>query len=142
MQIHNISSNERNIYIVAIILSVVTYFLTPGFDEKTNTLVAVSSFFVFSFIGLYIYRTKKLIFEVHNGVLDKDIKLYLYSNNKKIDSYKIRAEHDLKRNEVKATIEDFLRKNAQFIKQYSSINVTGFSHQKEQVFLQKIINEL
>lgn len=113
MQFTNITNSEKITYGVSFILSIITYFMLINFfDEKTTTGISAFMFFVFTYFGLYIVRKDKLVLEIHNGVLDKDIRFYLYNGNKKIDSDKIRESEDASKGEVKERLKVFLKKIA------------------------------
>ncbi|MGJ0300963.1 hypothetical protein [Aliarcobacter cryaerophilus] len=69
--------------------------------------------------------------EIHNGVLDKDIRFYLYDGSKKIDFEKIRDCEDASKSEVKERLKSFLEKNSLLIKQSGHISFLGFKGKTE-----------
>ena len=132
MQFTNITNSEKIVYGVSFILSIITYFIFIGFfDEKTTTGISALMFFVYTYFGLYIVRKDKLVLEIHNGVLDKDIKFYLYNGNKKIDFEKIRASEDASKAQVKERLKSFIEKNSLLIKQSGHISFLGFNGKTE-----------
>lgn len=132
MQFTNITNSEKIVYGVSFILSIITYFIFVGFfDEKTATGISALMFFVYTYFGLYIVRKNKLVLEIHNGVLDKDIRFYLYDGGKKIDFEKIRESEDASKSEVKERLKSFLEKNSLLIKQSGHISFLGFKGKTE-----------
>ena len=132
MQFTNITNSEKIVYGVSFILSIITYFIVINFfDEKTTTGISALMFFVYTYFGLYIVRKGKLILEIHNGVLDKDIRFYLYDGGKKIDFEKIRESEDASKSEVKERLKSFLEKNSLLIKQSGHISFFGFKGKTE-----------
>lgn len=139
MKFTNITNNEKIVYGVSFILSMITYFITINFfDEKTTTGISALMFFVYTYFGLYIVRKDKLVLEIHNGVLDKDIKFYLYKGNKKVDFDKIRAYDEPSKSEVKERLKRFLEKNSNFIKESNTISLFGFSG-KSEAYVQNLL---
>lgn len=132
MQFTNITNSEKIVYGVSFILSIITYFIFIGFfDEKTTTGISALMFFVYTYFGLYIVRKDKLVLEIHNGVLDKDIRFYLYNGNRKVDFEKIRESEDASKGEVKERLKSFLEKNSLLIKQSGHISFLGFKGKTE-----------
>lgn len=132
MQFTNITNSEKIVYGVSFILSIITYFIFIGFfDEKTTTGISALMFFVYTYFGLYIVRKDKLVLEIHNGVLDKDIRFYLYNGNRKVDFEKIRESEDASKSEVKERLKSFLEKNSLLIKQSGHISFLGFKGKTE-----------
>lgn len=141
MQFTNITNTEKVTYGVSFIMSIITYFIVIGFyDEKTTTGISVLMFFVYTYIGLYIVRKNKLVLEIHNGVLDKDIRFYLYNGNKKIDFEKIRAYDNPSKSEVKERLKSFLEKNSLLIKQSGHISFLGFKGKTESYVENLLLN--
>ena len=132
MKFTNITNNEKIVYVVSFILSIITHFIIINFfDEKTTAGISALMFFVYTYFGLYIVRKDKLVLEIHNGIFDKDIKFYLYNGNKKVDFNKIRAYDDPSKREVKERLKSFLEKNSQLIKQSAHISILGFKGKTE-----------
>ncbi len=139
MQFTNITNSEKIVYGVSFILSSITYFIFIGFfDEKTTTGISALMFFVYTYFGLYIVRKDKLVLEIHNGVLDKDIRFYLYDGSKKIDFEKIRESEDASKGEVKERLKSFLEKNSLLIKQSGHISFLGFKG-KTQAYVENLL---
>jgi len=139
MKFTNITNNEKIVYGVSFILSMITYFITINFfDEKTTAGISALMFFVYTYFGLYIVRKDKLVLEIHNGVFDKDIKFYLYNGNKKVDFDKIRAYDNPSKSEVKERLKSFLEKNSNFIKESNDISLFGFSG-KSEAYVQNLL---
>ena len=132
MQFTNITNSEKIVYGVSFILSSITYFIVINFfDEKTTTGISALMFFVYTYFGLYIVRKDKLVLEIYNGVLDKDIRFYLYNGNRKVDFEKIRESEDASKSEVKERLKSFLEKNSLLIKQSGHISFLGFKGKTE-----------
>lgn len=139
MKFTNITNSEKKIYIVSFIISIITYFILTGFsDEKTSTGVSALLFFVYAQVGLYLLRKNRVVLEIHNGVLDKDIRFYLYNGNKNVDFDKIRAYDDPSKSEVKERLKSFLEKNSNFIKESNDISLFGFSG-KTETYVQNLL---
>ena len=139
MKFTNITNSEKKIYIVSFIISIITYFILAGFfEEKTSTGVSALLFFVYAQVGLYLLRKDRVVLEIHNGVLDKDIRFYLYNGNKKVDFDKLRAYDDPSKSEVKERLKSFLEKNSNFIKESNDISLFGFSG-KSEAYVQNLL---
>ncbi len=140
MDIKNFNLKQKKVYVAASILTIFTFLSTSFLDSpQLRGLVTLIAFLVYVQIGLFFLKRNKLILQIHNGIFDKDIRCYLYQGNKKIDFFKIRAYENIDLSDFKEQIELFLKKNSNILKQYTDLNLLGFSDE-EQYFIKEFIS--
>ncbi|MBE0492591.1 MAG: hypothetical protein IBX44_10145 [Sulfurospirillum sp.] len=129
-EVIDISKKSRIISVLSVAIPLV---LAVMFGAETKeyivlwVLIAIVAFFLSS----YLLERGRTVLRV-GSILDKDKRFYLYKNNKKIDSLRIRVEEDASDKEILKRFEEFLLKNN--LKQYDKIYLMG-SNSKDDVDL-------
>ena len=119
------------VYGLALSLSILTFMASNMFADDLRVLITMILFFVYIEIALYLLKRKKLILQIHNTPLDKDVKLYIYLDNKKLGFEKIRHTEDLTSYKIELRIKSFLERfKSTFLKE-DEIFLLGFTEQEE-----------
>ena len=138
MNIKDFTQEKKKAYIFAIFLTILTFFATNMLDSKLQSLITTLSFFIYLQIALYFLKRNTLILQMHNGLFDKDVKCYLYLDNKKLDFFKVRGYDNMSTDDIHEKLRTFLNDHATLFKTHSSLVIIGFTDE-EKKYISNII---
>ena len=121
IEVIDISRQARIIHVLSLALPLV---LAYFFDAKSKEviglwgIVALISFWLAS----YFLERGKVVLRL-GSFMDKDKRFYLYKNNKKLDSLRIRVEENASSKEIMKRFEEFILRNN--LSQYKKIYLMG-----------------